>query len=651
MILLLSLTVYSAWTETFETQQFFPPDNWLVVNEDALDAVWYRTLCQGHSGQYASCLYYDTTYSGLSYTNRDYLITPRVLPQGSDTLVCFWYIATTAIPCSLDIMVSTASTPEMSSFTVLQTFLLTDLNWSERTVSLNAYNSVPVYVAFRARRVPLLHAIGLDDIMLPDTATQPQPCSGRLRTKGVPSQKYLQVWGSNYEMGFAHGYLIASEIMSIYINKWIGNTSYHSVTPSYYEYSYLPWYREKYYIPAKYQNEAQGIIDGIIAKGVSLYHPALGRNLIAEDILVLTGAGDEEDFGCSSISGWGESTVNDDTLQGGYVIARNVDGQVGLYTTVANVSFIIAYSPSDPNEQKFFNVSFAGVFGAFSCLNESGVGLCSNTGNHPDTNSIPLHSLLGSLLSSRLAIEAIDPDGNGVNDVFDIDSMKNHTEHVRSNEYHVYSPYDAAHPIPGAIIEMNHIADTMRFSTHNYIDPPIYSQWNLAVTNHDRLLYPPVYCGRYQRLADSLNADLHLNTQRAMTIANSVAVNYNYGTSQCTYHSMVLRPDIAVEHPDWPCVGVSYARCYRAAHTQAKVWYSWNELFDGVPGVTEVVQKPVKQQPLMATIVAGPLSLPKNHACKIFDITGREIHTLNPAPGIYFIEEDGANLTKVIKVK
>ena len=651
MITILTLILCSTWTETFETQNYFPPDNWIIVNEDALDAVWYRTLCQGHSGVYAATCYYDTIYSGLSHTNLDYLITPRVLPLGSDTLVRFWYMATSTTPCSLDIMVSTASTPQMTTFNIVQTFLLADSTWTERIVSLGSYSGTPIYIAFRIRRIPLQAAIGIDDITLPDITSQPSVCNGRLRTKGPPSQKYLQVWGSNYEMGFAHGYLIASEIMSVYINKWIGYTSYHSVTPDYYEYTYLPWYREKYYIPAKYQEEGQGVIDGIAAKGVSLYHPDLDRDLIAEDILVLTGAGDEEDFECSSLSGWGESTSSDDTLQGGYIIARNVDGTVGLYMTLANGSLIIAYSPSDPNEQRFFNVSFAGVFGVFSCLNEYGVGLCSNSGNHPDTNAIPPNSLLGSLLANRLAIEAIDPDGSGVNDIFDIDSMKLHTEHLRSNEYHVYSPYDASHPIPGAVIEMNHLGDTMRFSTHNSILPPINSAWNLAVTNHDRLLYPPVFCARYLRLADSLNADFHLSTQRAMTIANTVARGYNSGTSGGTYHSVVIRPNIAIEYPDWPCIGVSYARCYRAAHTQGKIWYSWNELFDGVPGVAEVVQKPIKKTMPMATIVSGPLQMPKHGIYKIYDITGRQVHNLNPAPGIYFIEIDDQIIQKVIKIR
>ena len=650
---LLILFICGAWTESFETQKFFPPNDWMIVNEDALDAVWYRALGQSHSGQYAATCYYDTAYSGLSYTNRDYLITPQVLPRGGDTTVSFWYITSNMSPCSLVIMISTASPPAMSSFVVVRTMVLAATSWTQETVSLGAYNNTPVYVAFQACRIPLQQTIRLDYITLPIKTVQPHICNGRLRTKGPPSQRYMQVWGSNYEMGFAHGYLFASEVMSIFLNKWIGYTSYHSTTPASYENEYLPWYRDKYFLPTDYQEEARGIIDGITAKGVSLFHPDLGRNLNAEDIGAVYCGGDATAFGCSSLSGWGESTSSDDTLQGGFIIARNVDASVGLYTCIPNVSSIIAYSPSDLNKQRFFNISFAGTIGVYSCINAHGLGLCSNAGNHPDTNSTPPNSIIGAFLSNRQAIESIDPDGNGVNDIYDIDSVKVHSRTLRSNDIHVYSLYDGGHPVPGAVLEINNIGDSLRFVNDNYISPPINSQWNLAVTNHDRVLYPPVYCQRYQRIADSLNADFHLSTQRAMRIANTVAWTYIPSTSGCTYHSMVLRPNIAVAQPDWPCVGVSYARRYIAAHTVAKVWYSWNELFEGVPGVgvKEVVVNPLQKSNLPSTIIAGPLQLPDGKNWMVFDIAGREININHMPVGIYFVTIDGETIRKVVKIK
>jgi hypothetical protein len=649
----LILFICGAWTESFETQAYFPPNDWIIVNEDAQDAVWYKAAGQGHTGTKIAACNSDTAYAGLDHTNLDYLITPRILPQPGDTLLSFWCLSTTTAGCSLDIMVSTASPISMPSLSVIQTINVTDTSWTQYSISLSSYAGVPIYIAFRIRRIPIHEMFDLDDITLPTKTTQPYIGNGRLRSKGPPSQKYLQVWGSHYQMGYAHGFYLAEEIMASFLNRWIGYTSYHACTPAQWEYSLLPSFRTYYYVPQKFRDEAQGICDGFVAKGVSLYHPDLGRDITSEDILALTAATGPDQFGCSSVSGWGQSTAADDTLQGGFVIARNVDARVGLYMTMGNISLIIAYASSDPGEQAFFNVSMAGVFGAFSCINRNGVGLCQNTGNHPETDTIPPNSLLGDFLSSRLAIEMIDPDGNGVNDIYDIDSMKVNSEHVRSNDLHIFSPYDALHPVPAAILEINHIADTLRFVSHNDIPPAINSSWNLAVTNHDRLLYPPVSCWRYQRFADSLNADYHLNTPRASRIANTVAIDYDPASSHCTYHSMVLRPDLVVTNPDWPCVGVSYARCNLAAHTQGKVWYSWNELFEGMPGVgiEEVAVKPVRKTGIPASIIAGPLHLPHGKNWKVFDITGREIGINHMAPGIYFIKIGREAVQKVVKIR
>lgn len=51
------------------------------------------------------------------------------------------------------------------------------------------------------------------------------------------------------------------------------------------------------------------------------------------------------------------------------------------------------------------------------------------------------------------------------------------------------------------------------------------------------------------------------------------------------------------------------------------------------------------------TIFTGPLHFSMETDYKIFDIIGRQIHTLDPAPGIYFIEIDGTIKQKVIKIR
>jgi hypothetical protein len=43
--------------------------------------------------------------------------------------------------------------------------------------------------------------------------------------------------------------------------------------------------------------------------------------------------------------------------------------------------------------------------------------------------------------------------------------------------------------------------------------------------------------------------------------------------------------------------------------------------------------------------------MPKDVIYKIFDITGRQVKNLDPAPGIYFIEIDGQITNKIIKIR
>jgi len=640
--------IHCAWTESFETQNYFPPNDWIIVNEDGLDACWYRAADQGHTGTHSATCYADTTYSGLSFTNLDYIITPQVLPNTSDSLLSFWYCATTNAGCSLDIMVSTASPFAMPLFNLVQTFYVTETSWTQQTVNLSSYNGIPVYIGFRIRGIPIGEQIYLDDIELPDMTVQPSICNGRLRTKGPPAQKYLQVWGSHYEMGYAHGFLLGEEAMANLIRFAIGSTYLHMMTPIEYEYGILPYFRLRFYIPQKYEDEAQGAYDGIVAKGVDLTHPELGRDITAEDILCLNAVDDFGIFWCSSISGWGESTINDDTLQAGMVIARNLDFSTGQYTSLGNTSVIIACSPDASDEQDFILVSMAGLFGCLSGINKQGVGLCSNYGNHPDTAYIPSHSLVPLGLSCRYAIETIDPDSNGINDIFDITHAMHDSTCLMSWDVHLFSPYDALHPIPAGILEINNIGDSLRLVSDNSIPPAINSDWNFCVTNHDRVYHPPEYCYRYQVMADSLNNDFHLTTQRAIAIENAVA-NWSYFAG--TVQSMVFRPNLILEHPDWPFVGVSYAYRNQGAHTHYKHYYSWNELFEGVPGIEEQDLCPSKKYNYSATIFSGPLQLPVGKKCKVFDITGRQVDRDKLSPGIYFIEIDDKLTHKVIKIR
>ena len=71
------------------------------------------------------------------------------------------------------------------------------------------------------------------------------------------------------------------------------------------------------------------------------------------------------------------------------------------------------------------------------------------------------------------------------------------------------------------------------------------------------------------------------------------------------------------------------------------------------PGAEEQpIVKPVEaHESLTATIFRGPLQLPEDRACIIFDITGRVVEPSTIQEGIYFIEVDGVVTQKVVKIR
>ena len=75
--------------------------------------------------------------------------------------------------------------------------------------------------------------------------------------------------------------------------------------------------------------------------------------------------------------------------------------------------------------------------------------------------------------------------------------------------------------------------------------------------------------------------------------------------------------------------------------------YYYKYLYSGIEEENAII----RNHYLGSTILRGPLVLPKDKICKVFDITGRVVAPEKIKPGIYFIEVDGEITQKVIKVR
>jgi hypothetical protein len=78
-----------------------------------------------------------------------------------------------------------------------------------------------------------------------------------------------------------------------------------------------------------------------------------------------------------------------------------------------------------------------------------------------------------------------------------------------------------------------------------------------------------------------------------------------------------------------------------------RVWGKFHPLI----GMEEAEPSTIRKHTLAATVFRGPLQLPEDKKCKVFDITGRVVEPSKIRPGIYFIEVDGIVTLKVVKVR
>ncbi len=69
------------------------------------------------------------------------------------------------------------------------------------------------------------------------------------------------------------------------------------------------------------------------------------------------------------------------------------------------------------------------------------------------------------------------------------------------------------------------------------------------------------------------------------------------------------------------------------------------------PGIEEKEIVTLETSGLGPTILNGPLVLPEDKNCRVFDITGRVVVPDKIKPGIYFVEIDGVIAKKVVKVR
>ncbi|RKZ10160.1 hypothetical protein DRQ25_03910 [Candidatus Fermentibacteria bacterium] len=382
--------------------------------------------------------------------------------------------------------------------------------------------------------------------------------------------RILNLWGTWPEMGYAHGYLLGPDIAEVfheYFLEMVGGVS---------NYANLRAYFLMYFdLPPVFIDYSQGILSGI-SDTVSIYSVPLGRNMDYIDICVvssipdLSALGGMEQLLCTSVSAWNAATEGEPELSGAPAVSRNLDYYVDTGGSALDNSILMTFDPE--SGQDWVSVGFPGFAGSLSGMNESGISASLNMGNNPGTVQFTSPFIP---ICMALALGLGDEDFNGSGQC-DVEDMKDAlTEWNRCNSYDIHIVADrnlAGQDSSSVVVEVNNRNGyAFRYSG----DEPDIAPCRMILSNHHRVLIPPVGCYRYALLIDSLTLNPDVTLERLWNFMGAVGWPATPGSGG-TIQTMVFMP----EHLR---MGLAFATAATPSYEQVPEWIEWTDIFPNHP--------------------------------------------------------------------
>jgi len=189
--------------------------------------------------------------------------------------------------------------------------------------------------------------------------------TGRFYTRdGV---KVLELWGTPRERGFAHGYLLAKEIVD---GANSGFEFVDRLQPGTYQNRVVPLAGMGFKFSTKEQAELLGILAGMKARlsPEERKIKSIGREMSFVDLKALNTFGDWYALGCSSAAVWGKKTGD-----GTAAVIRNFDFMGLPIVQKHQMLVVMVPGPGEEGVRGFIGITHAGSVGAITALSEEGV--------------------------------------------------------------------------------------------------------------------------------------------------------------------------------------------------------------------------------------------------------------------------------------
>lgn len=203
----------------------------------------------------------------------------------------------------------------------------------------------------------------------------------------------LRLWGTPQERGYAHGFLLAEDIVA---NLGQEFSSQFAQRPSMLEQARSALPRLIDY-PDDYDRELDAIWRGVVAAAPDLSMPAFGRDFDKTDLLVANAMDVFGLMGCSSFTVWGDQVAG-----GGVLTARNFDWHV-TGSHIIDQTMLIVQEHTDG--RKVASFGWPGYIGTVSGVSADGVAAYLHVGSArasmPEPLSWPAAVAARKVLESR----------------------------------------------------------------------------------------------------------------------------------------------------------------------------------------------------------------------------------------------------------
>jgi|GEM_PF-207588 len=464
----------------------------------------------------------------------------------------------------------------------------------------------------------------------------------------------VKVWGNHQERGYAQGFLLAEKIESIIKNyiipKFGGSLSYaKSVLLN----------SSNFIIDSVYIEEAKSLVQGMAAAGYTGYD--YSDVLVANSLLDLSGILSKDfniDFklGCSSLMSWGDATTGT-PLDGKTAISRHLDWEVNHYL-ISNQVMII-HIPTEPDEQPWIMVGFAGQIAALSGFNKSGLSAFQNV-----LSGISGHATLGKeyipiWFALRKGLESKDFNSDGKNNTEDIKDVLLTSQNgfaaccIISSAAPSTNIYDS---LIALVSEVAHTSPYHTFRSNSYDDlipgDNLYAANSAIVRNNARQ-----YCTRYYSLASAIGTGLNIDSLKNWTLLRdySRAPGINIQFMQVIPELDMFK--LSVYTSSTPAYSVNPGiykldtlfqlpmQIHDKLHSvdDYELFQNYPNPFNPVTTIKFSVPSNVKRQMSNHQHTAGA-----SVKISVFDVLGREMATLvneEKAPGSYEIEWNANGLS------